>query len=138
MGRKAALPRILVVDDDASLRRIVEYNLAEEGYAVATAGSGEEALDSLEKAGFDLVVIAQRLHAATPQGRDRLLDQALRALAPGGRIVLIGDTLVHEWPDENDLADIAERGVAGRHRLRGQTLRRRVQFALPRAGRPGP
>ena len=29
-----------------------------------------------------------------------------------GRIVLITDTLVHEWPDENDLADIAVRGAA--------------------------
>ncbi len=29
-----------------------------------------------------------------------------------GRIVLITDTLVHEWPDEEDLADIAERGAA--------------------------
>ena len=29
-----------------------------------------------------------------------------------GKIVLISDTLVHEWPDENDLADIAERGAA--------------------------
>tara|TARA_R100000935_G_scaffold11563_2_gene23203 strand:+ start:1283 stop:3538 length:2256 start_codon:yes stop_codon:yes gene_type:complete len=29
-----------------------------------------------------------------------------------GRIVLIADTLVHEWPDQNDLADIAERGAA--------------------------
>jgi len=28
------------------------------------------------------------------------------------RIVLIADTLVHEWPDQNDLADIAERGAA--------------------------
>ena len=36
------------------------------------------------------------------------------ALLHKGRIVLIGDTLVHEWPDENDLANIAERaaGVA--------------------------
>ncbi|MDE4192123.1 MULTISPECIES: NADP-dependent malic enzyme [Rhodobacterales] len=36
------------------------------------------------------------------------------ALLHKGRIVLIGDTLVHEWPDENDLATIAERaaGVA--------------------------
>ncbi|SIS51292.1 malate dehydrogenase (oxaloacetate-decarboxylating)(NADP+) [Roseivivax lentus] len=36
------------------------------------------------------------------------------ALLHKGRIVLIGDTLVHEWPDEHDLADIAERaaGVA--------------------------
>ena len=29
-----------------------------------------------------------------------------------GRIVLIADTLVHEWPDETDLANIAERGAA--------------------------
>ncbi|MDA7439152.1 NADP-dependent malic enzyme, partial [Planktomarina temperata] len=28
-----------------------------------------------------------------------------------GKIILISDTLVHEWPDENDLADIAERGA---------------------------
>ncbi|WP_375279572.1 NADP-dependent malic enzyme [Pseudooctadecabacter sp.] len=33
------------------------------------------------------------------------------ALLHKGRIVLISDTLVHEWPDENDLADIAERGA---------------------------
>ncbi|MFX0545447.1 NADP-dependent malic enzyme [Roseovarius sp. S1116L3] len=29
-----------------------------------------------------------------------------------GRIVLVADTLVQEWPDENDLADIAERAAA--------------------------
>jgi len=36
------------------------------------------------------------------------------ALLHKGRIVLIADTLVHEWPDEHDLANIAERsaGVA--------------------------
>ncbi|MFC7702669.1 NADP-dependent malic enzyme [Plastorhodobacter daqingensis] len=36
------------------------------------------------------------------------------ALLHKGRIILIGDTLVHEWPDENDLALIATRaaGVA--------------------------
>ncbi|MEM0948758.1 MAG: NADP-dependent malic enzyme [Pseudomonadota bacterium] len=33
------------------------------------------------------------------------------ALLHRGRIVLIADTLVQEWPDEHDLADIAERGV---------------------------
>lgn len=35
----------------------------------------------------------------------------ITALLHKGRIVLIGDTLVHEWPDENDLADIAESGA---------------------------
>lgn len=35
----------------------------------------------------------------------------ITALLHKGRIVLIGDTLVHEWPDEEDLATIAERGA---------------------------
>jgi len=33
------------------------------------------------------------------------------ALMHKGRIVLVADTLVHEWPDENDLANIAEGSV---------------------------
>ncbi len=42
-----------------------------------------------------------------------------------GRIIFIADTLVHEWPDEEDLADIAERaaGVA-----RGMGIEPRVAF----------
>ncbi len=35
----------------------------------------------------------------------------ITALLHSGRIVLIADTLVHEWPDEEDLANIAERGA---------------------------
>ena len=47
------------------------------------------------------------------------------ALINRGRIVLISDTLVNEWPDEEDLADIAERG-AGVARALG--LEPRVAF----------
>ena len=35
----------------------------------------------------------------------------ITAVLHGGKIVLISDTLVHEWPDEYDLATIAERGA---------------------------
>ena len=35
----------------------------------------------------------------------------MTAVLHKGRFVLITDSLVHEWPDENDLADIAERGA---------------------------
>ncbi|WP_299026586.1 NADP-dependent malic enzyme [uncultured Sulfitobacter sp.] len=35
----------------------------------------------------------------------------ITAVLHKGRIVLIGDTLVHEWPDDNDLANIAESGA---------------------------
>ncbi len=35
----------------------------------------------------------------------------ITALLRQNRVVLIADTLVHEWPDGNDLANIAERGA---------------------------
>ena len=35
----------------------------------------------------------------------------ITAVLHKGRIVLIGDTLVHEWPDDKDLANIAESGA---------------------------
>jgi len=37
-------PKILVIDDDPSLRRVLEYNLQEEGYEVFAAESGEAGL----------------------------------------------------------------------------------------------
>ncbi|HEY6838267.1 MAG TPA: sigma-54 dependent transcriptional regulator [Geobacteraceae bacterium] len=36
--------KILIVDDDSSLRRVLEYNLQEEGYNVLTAADGEAGL----------------------------------------------------------------------------------------------
>ncbi len=42
-----------------------------------------------------------------------------------GRIVFIADTLVHEWPDEEDLADIAERAAAV---ARGMGIEPRIAF----------
>nr|WP_169308754.1 NADP-dependent malic enzyme [Paracoccus gahaiensis] len=36
----------------------------------------------------------------------------ITAVLHRGRIVLIGDTLVHEWPEAEDLAEIATRGAA--------------------------
>lgn len=51
-------------------------------------------------------------HAFDATARDGAVG--VTALIQRGRIVLIADTLVHEWPDEEDLADIATQaaGVA--------------------------
>lgn len=49
--------RILVVDDEASIRRILETRLAMIGYDVVTAADGEEALDTFRDSGPDLVVL---------------------------------------------------------------------------------
>jgi two-component system NtrC family response regulator len=47
---------ILLIDDDDSLRRVMEFNLTEGGYRVGTAASGEEGLRLFEKDSFDAVI----------------------------------------------------------------------------------
>ena len=50
-------PRILVVEDDDALGTLLRYNLEREGYAVALATDGEEALIPAEEQLPDLVVL---------------------------------------------------------------------------------
>ena len=47
---------ILLIDDDDSLRRVMEFSLTEAGYRVQTAASGEEGLLLFEKNTFDAVI----------------------------------------------------------------------------------
>lgn len=48
--------RILVVDDEQGVRDLLSYELPSEGYQVAIAANGEEALETLRTAKFDLVI----------------------------------------------------------------------------------
>jgi OmpR family response regulator RpaB len=48
---------ILVVDDEASIRRILETRLTMIGYHVVTAADGEEALEAFRQQPADLVVL---------------------------------------------------------------------------------
>ncbi len=63
-------------------------------------------------------------HVFDARARDGVVG--VTALLLKGRVVLIGDTLVHEWPDENDLADIAEHAASVAREL---GLEPRVAFA---------
>ena len=49
--------KILVVDDEASIRRILETRLSMIGYDVVTAADGKEALETFRRAEPDLVVL---------------------------------------------------------------------------------
>lgn len=49
--------RILVVDDDRNLRKIIQTNLELAGYDVSTAANGEEALGMLDSMQPDLIVL---------------------------------------------------------------------------------
>ena len=54
-------PKILVIDDDTSLRRVLEYNLQEAGYAVATASSGEEGVALFDEISPALVITDMKM-----------------------------------------------------------------------------
>lgn len=53
--------RILVVDDEAKMRRILELSLKSMGHEVAQASDGQEALAILETGSFDLVLTDLRM-----------------------------------------------------------------------------
>ncbi len=75
MGKK---PYILLIDDDQSLRRVIEYSLVENGFAVRPAESGEEGLAFFQKEPFDAVItditmpgmsgmaVLEKVHTADP------------------------------------------------------------------------
>ncbi|HOJ87509.1 MAG TPA: response regulator [Pseudothermotoga sp.] len=49
--------RVLVVDDSEVLRKIVSFNLVREGYSVDEARDGKEALEKLQQAKPDLIIL---------------------------------------------------------------------------------
>ncbi|MDE3102380.1 MAG: response regulator transcription factor [Chloroflexota bacterium] len=51
------MARILIVDDHADLRHTLGYALRQEGYEVATAEDGEQALEAMPRVDPDLVVL---------------------------------------------------------------------------------
>lgn len=49
--------KILIVDDDAHILKLYREELEDEGYEVAAAGTGKEAMEKFEKEDFDLVTL---------------------------------------------------------------------------------
>lgn len=48
--------KVLVIDDDVSLRRVMEFNLEESGYEVLTAGTGDEGLGLFKRYRPEMVI----------------------------------------------------------------------------------
>lgn len=56
-GGTLVKPRILIVEDESALVEILRYNLEKEGFDVAAAGDGEEALTAIDEQKPDLVIL---------------------------------------------------------------------------------
>ena len=77
--------RILVVDDEPNICRLLQRYLGRLGYSVETAGSVPEALDALQRGHYDLVLTDLRLPG--PSGLDLLVE--VRSRSPGTRTILM-------------------------------------------------
>jgi CheY-like chemotaxis protein len=56
-----AAVRVLVVDDDHDVLEVLQDSLAGEGYAVATARNGAEALERIRQAPPDVILLDMRM-----------------------------------------------------------------------------
>ncbi len=83
MKRKPRPLRILVVDDDEKIQRLLQLILRQQGHVAETASSGQEALRLLNAAPFDLLILDIQL-----PGMDGLqLTREILALHPWQEII---------------------------------------------------
>jgi DNA-binding response OmpR family regulator len=119
----------LVVDDEAGIRFFLEEVLRQTGYTVLTAASGEEALERLRVAAFDLVMLDLRLGGRVDGLR---VMEAVRWRWPDTAVVI----LTAHATLESALAAIRE-GVDGYlvKPAEAAQVRQAVQEALARRNR---
>ncbi len=55
--REDPMRRVLVVDDEANIRDVVQYALERDGFEVQCVDNGQDALDKVAEGGFSLVVL---------------------------------------------------------------------------------
>lgn len=84
-GGSGSTRRVLVVDDDQDLRRMLEHLFTLRGHPVMVAGSVREAQALLREGTFDLVF----LDIVLPDGTGADLFRALRAADTGALVVLM-------------------------------------------------
>ncbi len=79
------MSRILIADDEASIRFVLRESLEDAGHAVAEAASGDEARELLGREHFDVAFLDVRMPGASGL---ELLDE-VRAREPEGPVVVI-------------------------------------------------
>ncbi len=95
--------RILVVDDDARILQFLQRCLAEEGYRVATASDGAEAISRMKEETFALILTDMKM----PQMDGLALLREARRLTPDVAIIV----LTGHATSENAIAALREEGA---------------------------
>jgi CheY-like chemotaxis protein len=125
--------RVLVVEDDPSVRTLLADVLADSGYRVATAGSAREAARILEAQPEAIGLLVCDI--VLPDGSGRTLYESLLGRRPGLRVLFLSGYT----DDEIARAGLTDRSQVVRKPLRAEELLSRVRAALDAgepAGRP--
>jgi DNA-binding NtrC family response regulator len=98
--------RILVIDDDKSIREYLSRILEMEGYCTDTAGTGREALKKSKQHRYVLALINYRL----PDMTSEQLQARMQARMPKLKIAVLGVTPI----DPEKLIEILEERLTAR------------------------
>jgi CheY-like chemotaxis protein len=104
--------RVLVVDDEADVRLLLETMLTSQTWTVAQATSGEEAVERCREDRFTAIVLDQRMPAMTGTEAAR----ALRAAGVDAPLILFSaylDPTVEAEAEAIGMATIAKDDLAG-------------------------
>ena len=96
--------RILVIDDDENIRKIMELTLKAKGYVVDTAGSGREAIEKSNANFYNLALVDIRL----PDMEGTALLSALKETTP--KMVKI---IVTGYPSLKNAVEAVNKGADG-------------------------
>jgi two-component system response regulator AtoC len=135
--------RILIIDDDDSLRDSLSLVLATEGFEIVTAGNADQALERLGEAPVDVVLCDLRMPGR--DGLELLPDLAQRV--PEATLILMSaygteelaleamrrgayDYLAKPFQPSEALLAIRKAGERERLRRRGDLLAREVELAV--------
>lgn len=78
-------PRVLVVDDDAEMRALLTEELRHEGYDVAEARDGVEAVGAVRASEYDVILMDKNMPG--PSGLD--LIPGFRRTCPRSRLIMM-------------------------------------------------
>jgi DNA-binding response OmpR family regulator len=78
-------PRVLVVEDDALIRKVIVHHLRKKGYNVDAVGDAEDGYERAQNESYDLVL--SDIHLPTMSGLE--LARHLAEAAPGLPVVLM-------------------------------------------------
>lgn len=95
---------VLIVEDEADIRELVQYNLTRDGFSVLVASSGEEALSMIAQSAIDLVLLDIML-----PGIDGL--EVCRILKRDNKTIATPIILMSARGDESDIVSGLELGA---------------------------